>query len=142
MEIPAMFYNKLTPDLSFFVPTPLFIFVDGSPYDQVFTVHWPISWCLLPEPGLLPQSLSREVSDECPMHDDRYGTLSISEGPKMVKMKYFLEIKKYVPFWRPFGYQWSLKSWNSYLKGEDTHIYRRFLRRCRIGLNYRANLSK
>ena len=33
------------------------IFLDGSSNDQLLTIHWQISWLLLPEPGLVPQSL-------------------------------------------------------------------------------------
>ena len=33
----------------FFCPSPCIIFLDGSPNDQLLTVHWQISW--LPAPG-------------------------------------------------------------------------------------------
>ena len=43
--------------------TPCTIFLNGSPNDQLLTIHWQISWLLLSEPGLMPKSLSSKFSD-------------------------------------------------------------------------------
>ena len=58
---------------SFFFPTPFIIFLDGSPIGKLLTIHWGrFLECLLSKPGLMPQSLSSEVSDVRTAHHDRW----------------------------------------------------------------------
>ena len=65
--------------IRFFVPTPCIIFLDWS---SIMTSFLPFTGrsldCLLHKPGLMPQSLSSEVSDVRPAHLRAVGKLILS----------------------------------------------------------------